>query len=210
MYRKAQELPRPTGGFYGAAVRDPANAKIHENTTARELIADSMANGSTIGSPATANRWNGHGLSGRVLRKERPDTKIILSEPSIAQLLGSGVVPRARPRQLSLEQPLSLHARTRSKAGPLTSFRMFCRESVDKHYFDETDPDRRPPTRSHGSRRLASEEGIFTGISGGASLRRHFRSPERATEGSVICCMLPDTGERYLSTPAVRGPSRLT
>jgi cysteine synthase A len=55
------------------------------------------------------------------------------------------------------------------------------------------------------SRRLAEQEGIFTGISGGASLAVAVQVAERAPEGSVICCMLPDTGERYLSTPMFEG-----
>jgi hypothetical protein len=55
------------------------------------------------------------------------------------------------------------------------------------------------------SRRLAAEEGIFTGISGGASLAAAIQVAERAPEGSVLCCMLPDTGERYLSTPLFEG-----
>jgi cysteine synthase A len=55
------------------------------------------------------------------------------------------------------------------------------------------------------SKRLAMEEGIFTGISGGASLAVAIQVAEKAPEGAVLCCMLPDTGERYLSTPLFEG-----
>ena len=77
-------------------------------------------------------------------------------------------------------------------------------ESVDKHYYDELIPIGGPDAIAW-SRRLAAEEGIFTGISGGASLAVAIQVAERAAEGSVICCMLPDTGERYVSTPLFEG-----
>jgi cysteine synthase A len=77
-------------------------------------------------------------------------------------------------------------------------------ESVDKHFYDELIPVTGPDAMAW-SRRLATEEGIFTGISGGASLAVAVQVAERAPEGSVLCCMLPDTGERYLSTPLFEG-----
>jgi cysteine synthase A len=77
-------------------------------------------------------------------------------------------------------------------------------ESVDKRYYDELIPIAGPDAIAW-SRRLAVEEGIFTGISGGASLAAAVQVAEQAPEGSVLCCMLPDTGERYLSTPLFEG-----
>jgi cysteine synthase A len=77
-------------------------------------------------------------------------------------------------------------------------------EAIDQHYYDELIPIAGPDAISW-SRRLAAEEGIFTGISGGASLGAAIQVAERAPAGSVICCMLPDTGERYLSTPLFEG-----
>ncbi|MFI5328837.1 MAG: PLP-dependent cysteine synthase family protein, partial [Candidatus Rokuibacteriota bacterium] len=90
MYRKAQELAEANGWFYARQFETPANATIHENTTARELLADFKGE--------KLDYWvTGYGTGGtltgvgRVLRKERPNTKIILSEHSIAQLLRSGI-----------------------------------------------------------------------------------------------------------------------
>src|SRR4051794_13852969 len=90
MYKKAKELADANGWFLARQFETPANATIHENTTARELLADFKGE--------RLDYWvTGYGTGGtisgvgRVLRKERPETKIVLSEPSIAQLLGSGI-----------------------------------------------------------------------------------------------------------------------
>jgi cysteine synthase A len=77
-------------------------------------------------------------------------------------------------------------------------------EAVDKHYYDELIPVAGPDAIAW-SKKLAAQEGIFTGISGGASLAVAIQVAERAPQGSVICAMLPDTGERYLSTPLFEG-----
>ena len=138
-----------------------------------------------------------------MLRKERPDTKIILSEPSIAQLLGSGI---AQERGADHSPAGSHPAFTPHPIQGWTPdfIPYVLQESIDKHYYDELIPIAGPDAIAW-SRRLAAEEGIFTGISGGASLAAAVQVAERAAEGSVICCMLPDTGERYLSTPLFEG-----
>ena len=77
-------------------------------------------------------------------------------------------------------------------------------EALDKSFYDEL----LPIAGADGiawSRRLAAEEGIFTGISGGSTFAISMQIAETAPEGSVILCMLPDTGERYLSTPLFEG-----
>src|SRR6476661_6758207 len=90
MYMKAKELADANGWFLARQFETEANARIHEDTTAREIIADFRGE--------RLDYWvTGYGTGGtltgvaRVLRKERPDTKIILSEPNIAQLIGSGI-----------------------------------------------------------------------------------------------------------------------
>jgi cysteine synthase A len=202
MYQKAKELADANGWFLARQFETADNARIHENTTARELIADFKGE--------RLDYWvTGYGTGGtvtgvaRVLRKERPDTKIVLSEPAIAQLLASGVV-QARGEDNS---PAASHSAFTPHPiqGWTPDFIPFVlQESVDKHFFDELIPIGAPDAMAW-SRRLAAEEGIFTGISGGASLAAAMQVAERAPAGSVLCCMLPDTGERYLSTPLFEG-----
>ena len=202
MYKKAQELAEANGWFYARQFETPDNATIHENTTARELLADFKGE--------RLDYWvTGYGTGGtltgvgRVLRKERPDTKIILSEPSIAQLIGSGIAQERGPDH----SPAASHSAFTPHPiqGWTPDFIPYVlQESVDKHYYDELLPIAGPDAIAW-SRRLAAEEGIFTGISGGASLAAAIQVAERAPQGSVLCCMLPDTGERYLSTPLFEG-----
>ncbi|MDZ7748671.1 MAG: hypothetical protein U5K43_07380 [Halofilum sp. (in: g-proteobacteria)] len=79
-------------------------------------------------------------------------------------------------------------------------------EAIDAGSFvDEAGAGRRAPTASSGRRRLARQEGIFTGISGGATFAAAVKVAEQAPAGSVLLAMLPDTGERYLSTPLFEG-----
>ena len=77
-------------------------------------------------------------------------------------------------------------------------------EALDKKFYDELLPVKGADGIAW-SRRLAAEEGIFTGISGGSTFAVSMALAEKAPEGSVILCMLPDTGERYLSTPLFEG-----
>ena len=202
MYQKAKELAQANGWFLARQFETADNAKIHENTTARELIADF--------SGERLDYWvTGYGTGGtvtgvaRVLRRERPDTQIILSEPAVAPLLGSGVV-QARGADHS---PAASHAAFTPHPiqGWTPDFIPYVlQEAVDQHLYDEVIPVGGPDAIAW-SRRLAPEEGIFTGISGGASLAVAIQVAERAPAGSVLCCMLPDTGERYLSTPLFDG-----
>ena len=202
MYQKAKELAEANGWFLARQFETADNARIHENTTARELLADF--------SGERLDYWvTGYGTGGtvtgvaRVLRRERPDTKIILSEPSIAQLLGSGV---AQVRGADNSPGASHSAFTPHPIQGWTPdfIPYVLQESVDKHFYDELIPVTGADAIAW-SRRLAAEEGIFTGISGGASLAVAVQVAERAPAGSVLCCMLPDTGERYLSTPLFEG-----
>ncbi len=202
MYQKARELADANGWFLARQFETPDNAAIHENTTARELLAD-------FGGERLDYWVTGYGTGGtiagvgRVLRRERPETKIILSEPSIAQLLGSGI---SQDRGAD-HSPAASHAAFTPHPiqGWTPDFIPYVlQEAVEKHFYDELIPVTGADAIAW-SRRLAVEEGIFTGISGGASLAVAVQVAERAAEGSVICCMLPDTGERYLSTPLFEG-----
>ena len=202
MYQKARELAEANGWFLARQFETADNANIHESTTGRELLADF--------SGERLDYWvTGYGTGGtvtgvaRVLRRERPDTKIILSEPSIAQLLASGVAQdRAADHAPAASHPAFTPHPIQGWTPDFIPFVL--QESVDRHFYDELIPVTGPDAIAW-SRRLAIEEGIFTGISGGASLAVAVQVAERAPEGSVICCMLPDTGERYLSTPLFEG-----
>lgn len=202
MYQKARELAQANGWFLASQFETADNAKIHENTTGREILADFAGE--------RLDYWvSGYGTGGtvtgvaRVLRKERPDTKIILSEPAVAQLLASGV-PQARDADHSPSASHSAFTPHPIQGWTPDFIPYVLQEAVDKHFYDEVIPVTGPDAIAW-SRRLAAEEGIFTGISGGASLAVAIQVAQRAPEGSVICCMLPDTGERYLSTPLFEG-----
>jgi cysteine synthase A len=202
MYQKAKELADANGWFLARQFETPDNATIHENTTARELLADFKNE--------RLDYWvTGYGTGGtltgvgRVLRRERPKTKIVLSEPTIAQLLGSGTPQERRDdRSPAGSHPAFTPHPIQGWTPDFIPYVM--QEAVDKRYYDELIAIAGPDAIKW-SRRLAAEEGILTGISGGATFAAAMQVAERAPEGSVICCMLPDTGERYLSTPLFEG-----
>jgi cysteine synthase A len=202
MYAKAKELADANGWFLARQFETEDNAKVHENTTAQEILADFKGD--------RLDYWvTGYGTGGtltgvgRVLRRERPDTKIILSEPANAQLVGSGVA-QARGAD---HAPAVSHKAWESHPiqGWTPDFIPYVlQESLDKKYYDQLIPV--PGTVAvDWSRKLAQKEGIFTGISGGATFAVAMQVAEKAAEGSVILCMLPDTGERYLSSPLFEG-----
>ncbi|MDZ5698585.1 cysteine synthase A [Chelativorans sp. M5D2P16] len=198
MYRKAVELAEANGWFLARQFETEANADIHESTTAREIINDFA--GSRLDWFVTGYGTGGTVAGvGRVLRKERPETKIVLSEPANAQLIGSG------------------HAQERAPDGaPAVSHPAFephpiqgwtpdfiphvLQEAIDSRFYDEVIPVA-GPEGIKWAKALAQKEGIFTGISGGATFAAARQVAEQAPSGSVILCMLPDTGERYLTTP---------
>ena len=202
MYRKAVELAEANGWFLAHQFETPANAAIHETTTAREIIADFM--GSRLDYFVT-----GYGTGGtvtgvaRVLRKERPETRIILSEPATAQLIASG---QAQERDLD-HAPTAGHPAFQPHPiqGWTPDFIPYVlQEAIDRKLYDELLPVTGPDGIAW-SKALAVKEGIFTGISGGSTFAIAVQVAERAAPGSVILCMLPDTGERYLSTPLFDG-----
>jgi cysteine synthase A len=198
MYAKAKELAETHGWFLARQFETADNAKIHENTTAREILADFEGE--------RLDYWvSGYGTGGtvtgvsRVLRRERPKTKIVLCEPANAALVKSGVAQtRAADQGPSGSHPAW-------EAHPIQGWTpdfipFVLQEAIDRRYCDEVVPVA-GPVGVAWARRLAQEEGIFTGISGGSTFAVAMQLAEKAEPGSVILCMLPDTGERYLSTP---------
>ena len=202
MYQKAVELAEANGWFLARQFETADNATIHENTTGRELLADFAGD--------RLDYWvTGYGTGGtvsgvsRVLRQERPDTKIVLSEPANAQLVGSGV-PQERGDH---NAPAVSHEAFEPHPiqGWTPDFIPFVlQEAIDGRYYDELVPIP-GPVGIEWSRKLAQQEGIFTGVSGGSTFAVAMQIAEKAEPGTVICCMLPDTGERYLSSPLFEG-----
>jgi cysteine synthase A len=202
MYSKAQELAEKNGWFLASQFETKANADIHETTTAREIINDFKGQRLDYFVSGYGTGGTVAGV-GRVLRKERPETKIILSEPTNAALLSSGK-PQERTASGS---PAGSHPAF--EPHPIQGWTpdfipLVLQEALDKKFYDELIPV--PGTEGIAwSKRLAAEEGIFTGISGGATFAVAMRIAEKAPKGSVILAVLPDTGERYLSTPLFEG-----
>ena len=202
MYSKAKELAEANGWFLASQFETSANADIHENTTAREILADFederldyLVTGYGTGGTVSG--------IGRVLKKERPDTKIILTEPENAALIASGYINTRN----EVGQPTEGHPHFNPH--PIQGWTpdfipLVLQEALDNNLYDEL----LPIAGADGiawSRRLAAEEGIFTGISGGSTFALSMKIAETAPMGSTILCMLPDTGERYLSTPLFEG-----
>jgi cysteine synthase A len=198
MYLKAVELAEKNGWFLARQFETKANADIHERTTGREIVNDFA--GSRLDCFVTGYGTGGTvvGVS-RVLRRERPETKIVISEPANAQLICSG---RMQERGAG-GAPAASHPAF--EPHPIQGWTpdfipAVLQEAIDGHYFDEIMPISGPKAMEW-ARALAQKEGIFTGVSGGATFGVAHQIAERSPEGSVILCMLPDTGERYLSTP---------
>ncbi len=202
MVNKARELAKANGWFLAHQFETADNADIHEMTTGKEIVAD--FDGKRLDYWVTGYGTGGTVTGvGRVLREKRPDTKIILTEPANAAIVSSG------------------HAQERSDEGePAVSHPAFephliqgwtpdfiplvLQESIDKNYYDELHVVDAQDGMAW-ARRLAAEEGIFTGVSGGSTFATAMDVAASAPEGSVFLVMLPDTGERYLSTPLFDG-----
>ncbi len=202
MYQKAKELAEANGWFLAQQFETEANADIHEATTAREIMAD--FEGQRLDYFVTGYGTGGTltGI-GRVLREARPELKIILSEPANAQLVGSG---EAQQRNAAHE-PIESHPAF--EPHPIQGWTpdfipWVLQEALDSSFVDELIPVA-GEVGMEWARKLAQREGIFTGVSGGSTLAVAMQVAEKAPQGSVLLAMLPDTGERYLSTPLFDG-----
>lgn len=198
MYQKAKELAEKNGWFLASQFETAANAAIHEATTGPEIVAD--FDGKRLDYFVTGYGTGGTvtGVS-RVLRKARPDTRIVLSEPANAALIGSGIAQdRADDNSPSVSHPAFEPHPIQGWTPDFIPYVL--QESIDTHAYD----DLVPVSGADGiawARKLASQEGILTGVSGGATFAVAMKLAETAAPGTVILSMLPDTGERYLSTP---------
>jgi cysteine synthase A len=198
MVRKAVELAQENGWFLTRQFENEANADFHSRTTAREIVNDFAGE--------RLDYWvTGIGTGGtlkgvaRVLDKERPETRVVVCEPSDAPMLSSGT-KQARKADGS---PASRHPSW--KPHPIQGWSpdfipKLAGDAMDMGFVDRviTIP---AAQAIHWSRQLAQKEGIFVGISAGGTFAGTMDVCADAPKGSAVLCMLPDTGERYLSTP---------
>lgn len=182
MVRRAEELAREHGWFLARQFENPANPQYHRNTTGPEILRDFAGR--------RFDYWvTGYGTggtltgAGELIKLARPEVTIVATEPAGASLLAG-----------KEWQPHKIQGWTPD----------FIPDVLNRDVFDEliAIADERA---IEITRRLASEEGIFAGISSGATLAAALEVAGRADEGSVILAMLPDTGERYLSTVLFEG-----
>lgn len=202
MYRKAVELAETHGWFLAHQFETEANAAIHETTTAQEILGDFAGHrlDYIVSGYGTGGTVTG---IGRVMRRERPETRIILSEPANAQLIASG---HAQERTAEGEPAVSHPA---FEPHPIQGWTpdfipLVLQEAIDDGLYDELIPVAGPDGIAW-ARKLAQQEGIFTGVSGGSTFAVSMQIAEKAEPGTVILCMLPDTGERYMTTPLFEG-----
>ncbi|MEM9621156.1 MAG: cysteine synthase A [Pseudomonadota bacterium] len=198
MLKKAEELAAKHGWFLCRQFDNPANAQAHRETTVPEIMRDMDGEPlyAFVTGFGTGGTLNGVASS---LRELSPTTRIIAAEPDNAQLLGSGV---AQPRDAE-GKPQGSHPNFKPHLmqgwSPDFISRLTEEAAADKLI------DAIQPVPGDGamatSRRLAREEGIFVGTSSGATLYAALQVAADAPAGANIICMLPDTGERYLSTP---------
>ena len=198
MIQKTIELAEAHGWFLTRQFENEANAEIHSRTTAREIVADFAGQ--------RLDYWvTGFGTGGtlkgvgRVLEKERPETKIVLAEPADAAMVTSGTKQERKPDGA----PASRHPSW--KPHPIQGWSpdfipKLTGDALDAGYVDRviTVPG---ADAMRSSRELAQREGIFVGTSSGATFFAALQVANDAPKGTAILCMLPDTGERYLSTP---------
>jgi cysteine synthase A len=198
MVNKAVELAETHGWFLTRQFENEANPDMHSRTTAREIIDDFAGE--------RLDYWvTGFGTGGtlkgvaRVLAKERPDTRIVVCEPEDAPMLTSG---EAQPRNPD-GSPSTGHAAWKSH--PLQGWSPDFIPKITGDVVDMRVIDRILRIASADalrcSRELAQKEGIFVGITSGATFAGALKVCAEAPKGSTVLCMLPDTGERYLSTP---------
>jgi cysteine synthase A len=198
MVNKAVELAEAHGWWQPRQFENPANADVHARTTAIEILEDFR--------DITLHYWvSGFGTGGtlngvsRVLKDKSPATKIIVCEPDNSQMLGTGIVqPRNADGSHSESHP---GFRPHLMQGWTPDFIPKLAEQV----VDASNIDGYVPIDGsfalQCAKDLAQKEGIFAGITAGATLAGALNLAKNVEQGTNILCMLPDTGERYLTTP---------
>ena len=182
MVKRAEEVAKKNGWFLARQFENEANPEYHRNTTGPEILRDFAGK--------RLDYWvTGYGTggtltgAGQMLKKARPDVRIVVAEPEGAALLTGN---EWKPHKIQGWTP------------------DFVPAVLDRKVYDEVvtvgDLESRDAARD-----LASKEGIFCGISSGGTFAAAKKVAEKAPKGSVLLAMLPDTGERYLSTILFEG-----
>lgn len=200
MLAKARELSEKHGWFLTRQFDNEANAEMHARTTAQEILRDFADEPldywvTGIGTGGTLN-----GVAG-VLKKQRPDTRIVVCEPDNAQLVASQVAQPTPEADGPVVTHPSFNPHVMQGWTPdfISSLAEGARSNIDQMQAIAG------AEALANSRLLAQKEGIFTGVTGGATFTGALKIAEDAPEGTTLLCMLPDTGERYLSTPLFEG-----
>src|SRR6185295_13866208 len=182
MVRKAEELAKKHGWFLARQFENEANPAYHRATTGPEILSDFA--GKRLDFFVTG--WGTGGTltgAGQMIRLARPETQVIATEPAGASLLsGKQWAPHKIQGWTPDFVPAVLNREVPHRILPVTDV-----EAMET------------------SRALAKNEGIFCGTSAGGTFAAARKIADEAPEGSVILAMLPDTGERYLSTPLFEG-----
>ncbi len=198
MVAKAAELAREHGWWQSRQFENPANAEIHERTTAEEILAafDDVGLDYWVTGFGTGGTLSG---VSRALRRRSPETRIVVCEPDNSPILASGI-PQSRAADGSYGASHPVFRPHLMQGWSPDFIPQLAEEATDARRIDEflaIDGNR----ALECARDLARREGIFVGISSGATFAGALDVAARAPAGSHILCMLPDTGERYLSTP---------
>ena len=198
MLAKAVELAQTHGWFLCRQFENEANPDFHSKTTAVEILEAFQGD--------RLDYWvTGMGTGGtlkgvaRVLKKERPETKIIVCEPDNSPLLGSGIAQSRGPDGAPSESHPFFRPHLMQGWTP-DFIPKLAEDAVKAALIDEVVPIKGGDALRL-TRELAQKEGILTGITGGATFAGALHICARADKGAKVLCMLPDTGERYLSTP---------
>jgi cysteine synthase A len=202
MLAKAVELAEKHGWFLVRQFENEANANAHSRTTAPEILAAFADDGLDYWVTGFGTGGTLKGVS-RVLKKESPQTKVIVCEPDNAAILGSGI-PQAREADGSIKESHPLFRPHLMQGWSPDFIPKLTEDVVAAELIDEILPIAGDDALRL-SRSLARDEGIFVGVSAGATLAGALAVAEKAEPGSNVLCMLPDTGERYLSTPLFDG-----
>jgi len=182
MVRKAEELAAKHGWFLARQFENPANPAYHRSTTGPEILSDFA--GRRLDYWVTG--WGTGGTmtgAGEMIRLARPEVRIVAAEPTNAPLLSGG---EFKPHAIQGWTPDFIPA--------------VLNRAVADEILPVTDADAITWAKS-----LAQKEGIFCGISGGATVAAAMHVAADAPDGSVLLAMIPDTAERYLSTALFAG-----
>ncbi len=182
MVKKAEELAEKHGWFLARQFENPANPAYHRNTTGPEILRDFAGRRLDY----WVSGWGTGGTltgAGEMIKLARPETRIVATEPAAASMLAGG---SWNPHKIQGWTP------------------DFLPDVLNRDVHDELYPVTDEEAK-HWALRLASEEGIFVGLSCGGTLAAAMKVAEKADTGATILAMLPDTGERYLSTYLFEG-----